>query len=191
MNTQTIYIKHMCCQRCIEAVQTELTSLGLKVKNVELGEASFTEPSKIKVDSIANALKKRGFELIKSEDELLVETIKTAVIDLIHYSDNVGNDKKIHLQEFLEQKIKKSYSRIQKVFSLHTNMTIEKYIILQRLEKVKEKIEESNLNLSEIAYAMGYKTLQHLSAQFKKITGVTMMEYKKAKKTDRKAFDEI
>ena len=190
MKTQTIHIKNMCCQRCIEAVQTELSGLGLKVEEVKLGEVSFAENSRIKLSEIESILQKRGFELIVSQEARIVETVKIILIEMVHQS-KVNHDYKIHLPEFLEQILKKPYRSIYKLFLSHTKLTVEKYFILQRIEKVKELIEQDEFNFSEIAEIAGFKTLQHLSAQFKKITGMNMIEYKKSESKNSKKIDEI
>jgi AraC family transcriptional regulator len=191
MTTKTIYIKNMCCQRCIEAVQVELVSFQLKIVEIKLGEATFVEHSNLEMNVIANALHNRGFELIISEETRLVEAVKTNLIELIHQS-KLYQDYKIHLPEFIEEKLKKPYRYIHKLFLEHTKLTIEKYTILQRIEKVKALIEEeNNLNFSEIGHLAGYKTQQHLSSQFKKITGMSMYDYKNSKNKNRKPINEI
>ena len=98
----------MCCQRCIEAVQEELVSLGLKVEEIKLGEATFVEKKSLKINVLSEALHDRGFELILSEDIRLVEAVKTTLIELIHQSKKYQDDK-IHLTEFIEEKLKKPY----------------------------------------------------------------------------------
>ncbi len=190
MKKETIYIKNMCCQRCVEAVHQELSLLGLKVETVKLGEATFAEFVSVSRGTISDSLKKRGFELIVSEDDRIVEAVKTAIIELIHQPKN-NIDFKIHLSEYLEEKIKKSYRYIHKLFLEQSQLTIEKYAILQRIEKVKELIEENRFNFSEIAHMVGYKTQQHLSAQFKKTTGMSMLKYKNSKDENRKGLDKI
>lgn len=190
MKKETIYIKNMCCQRCIEAVQQELSSLGLKVETVKLGEAIFNELVSVSIDTISDSLKKRGFELIVSEGNRIVEAVKIAIIELIHQTKN-NIDFKIQLSEYLEEKIKKPYRYIHKLFLEHSQLTIEKYAILQRIEKVKELIEEGRFSFSEIAHITGYKTQQHLSAQFKKNIGMNMIDYKNSKTKNRKGIDQV
>ena len=180
----------MCCQRCIEAVQMELTALDLKVEKIKLGEATFFLPTKIEMSTISDVLHKRGFELIVSEESRIVEAVKTTLIELIH-QPKVYTDYKIHLPEFLEEKIKIPYRTIYKLFLEHTKITIEKYSILQRIEKVKLLIEENSLNFSEIGVLTGYKTQQHLSSQFKKITGMSMHDYKNKRNKKRSPINEL
>ena len=180
----------MCCQRCIEAVEHELVSLGLKVKNVSLGKAVFAESPDVASSAIEKSLKKRGFELIISEEEQLVEVIKIAVITLIHNPDKGDKGQNMHLSSFIEEQTSKPYRQLNKLFSKHAGLTIEKYAILQRIEKVKELIQENKYNFSEIADLIGYKTQQHLSGQFKRITGMSMQTFK-SKGGKRKHIDVI
>lgn len=190
MGVTTINIKSMCCQRCIEAVETTLGALGLKVKEVRLGTATFFESKDIAEDAISDALKKRGFEIIISEEIRLTEAIKIAVIELIHHSSEETQSVKA-LSAVLERKILKPFRLLNKVFVNNTQVTIQKYTIMQRLEKVKELIEEGNHNFSEIADLVGYKTPQHLSGQFKKNVGMSMLDYKISKAKQRKPIDKI
>ncbi len=180
----------MCCQRCIEAVETALVSLGLDIKSVLLGVATFDNPNKVLDEQVRQALSKKGFEIIVSEDERLAEEIKIALIELVHHSENVEHSNNT-LPAFLEKRTFKPFRLLNKVFLKQTSITIQKYAILQRIEKVKALIEEDKSNFSEIAYAAGYKTPQHLSAQFKKIVGVSMLEYKMKNIRQRIPIDKI
>lgn len=190
MGLQTLHIKYMCCQRCIEAVEATLTSLGLNIKSVQLGMAVFYNPNKVLDEHVKLALSKKGFEIIVSEEDRLTEEIKIAVIEVVHHSKNTDYNNKT-LPAFLEKRTFKPFRLLNKVFLERTNMTIQKYAILQRIEKVKSLIEEDKANFSEIAYAAGYKTPQHLSAQFKKVVGVSMLEYKMKNMQQRVPIDKI
>jgi AraC family transcriptional regulator len=180
----------MCCQRCIDAVWQVLTTIGLEVNSVQLGEATFAN-SKVPEQLIISALKDRGFEIIIYEEERIVESIKIAVIEIIHHSSNDNRNNKDNIPIYLEKKILNPYRFLNKIFLKHTNLTIQRYTTLQRIEKVKALIEEHNCNFSEIADLTGYKTAQHLSGQFKKIVGVSMLEYKAKNIKQRKSIDEI
>ncbi len=190
MKLKTIHIRHMCCQRCVEAVEQTLKSLGLSVKDVQLGIATFTEKRKVTMEHIADALQKRGFEVIVSEDERLTEAVKIAVIEAIHHSQ-VDEKEITAIPGLLENITLKSFKVLNKIFLKQTGLTIQKYITLQRIERVKEFIQEGNLNFSQIADITGYKTPQHLSSQFKKVIGVTMLEYKQKTPANRKPIDQI
>lgn len=180
----------MCCQRCIEAVSDELSSLGLKINSVKLGIANYESLGKITLSRIETALVKRGFEVVKEEEEILFEKIKTVTIDLVHKLPEMGKSNFI-FSTYLENTIKIPYRALSKIFSAHHTLTIEKYFILLKLEKVKDLIENSNQNFSEIAYLMGYKSHQHLSTQFKQETKISMRDYKVSQKKNRKLIDTI
>ncbi|MGQ0827967.1 MAG: helix-turn-helix domain-containing protein [Bacteroidota bacterium] len=188
MGQTTIHIKHMCCSRCIATVTQELVALGLEVNSVKLGEAIYTESSKVKTDLIGNKLKAHGFEIITGGEEQLVELIKTTIIELIHHSETLQG---LSYSEYLVKKIRKPYRYLSRIFSTHKKTTIEKYIILQKIERAKELIEYGELTFSEIAYQLGYKNLQHLSTRFKAVTGISMTSYKEGKNENRKFIDEI
>ena len=180
----------MCCQRCVEAVTQELNNLGLKIISVELGTAKFTDFQNVKQNIIENALNKRGFILVKDEEEILVENIKSSILDVVHHLSD-ADKKNFSLSVYLEQKTKTPYRNLLKVFTKHKGFTIEKYFILQKIEKTKELIEQTKLNFSEIADVLGYKSLQHLSTQFKQITGMTMLKYKQSKAKERTFIDKL
>lgn len=190
---KTIRIKNMCCGRCIIVVTDVLKGLGLQLESVKLGEATFHEVPiigyKDRSAFIDKALKEKGFELIVDEQEVLMETIKITVIENIN---NLHRDhRESDLIKLLEKNTHKTYRQLNTIFVQHKKMTIDKYIILQRIEKVKSLIDEGILNFSEIADAMGYKAPQHLSGQFKRVTGITMNGYKTSKNKNRKHIDEI
>ena len=180
----------MCCDRCIEAVQDVLSSFHLQVKKITLGEANFTDNGTVSLAKLEEALKKRGFGLLSSEEERIVEKVRTTVIDMVHHSP-AARGKKISISQELEEKIRKPYRYIQRVFSERQGISIEKYVIAQRIEKVKQIIGETNSNFSEIAVLLGYRSLAHLSSQFKKISGMSMLQFRKTHCTDRKAIDKL
>lgn len=190
MKTQTIHIRNMCCQRCIDVVLDELKSLGLKVNSVKLGTANYASSGKVTVSQIEATLGKRGFALIRDEEVMLVEKIKTKILDLVHrFTDMEKSD--FVLAAYLEEQIGVPYRSLKQIFSQRKNLTIEKYFILLKIEKIKDMVENSNLLFSEIAYSMGYNSHQHLSAQFKKETGMTMHDYKKSRRKKRKLLETI
>lgn len=180
----------MVSPRCISTVETELKALGLKVTEVVLGKATYIDSKKIRTERISNSLKKHGFELIVDSAEKTVELIKTVIIELIHYSHSIENKGKQSNSQYISEKIGRSYSYLSKVFSRHKKITLEKYIILQRTERVKELIEYGEKSFSEIAYMVGYKNPTYLANQFKKIVGMSMGDYKR-KRSNRKSLDAI
>lgn len=192
MKKNVIHIKNMVCQRCISAVVNELSFFGLKIEEVVLGRATYIESPSVTLEMIAEAMKKHGFELIKESEEKLVELIKTSIIQLVHCVPEANGitSQNISPSQYLSKKTGKSYSYLSRLFSRHTKYTIEKYTILQRIEKAKELIEYGDLSFSEISYTLGYKSPTHLANQFREITGMSMGKYKENPEI-RKPLDRI
>ncbi len=180
----------MVCNRCIRVVTEELTNLGLHLKTVELGEAVVEdEPDDDKLKEIDKVLKENGFELIDDRKGQLIDHIKTVIIELIHYRKEM--DEHINFSDFISKEVGYDYSYLSNLFSSVEGTTIEKYIIHQKIEKAKELLVYDELTLSEIAWQMGYSSVQHLSRQFKKVTGLTPSHFKKVKENRRKPLDEV
>ncbi|SRR5258705_7335751 len=190
MKTTTIHLRNMCCQRCIEAVTNELQSLGLNVSSVKLGIAHYSGGEKNSNQKIETALQKRGFILLSDEEEILVEKIKTATMHLVHHLPEMEKTDFL-LSSYLEEQTKVSYRTLSRVFSKHKDIRLEKYFILLKTEKIKDLIENSGFHFSEIADMMGYKSHQHLSAQFRQVTGMTMHDYEKSRKKKRIYVDKL
>ena len=189
MKNTTIYIKNMICHRCIKSVKEDLTNLGLTVSSVKLGQARFDDTPHISLSQIKSTLRKNGFDLIETTEEKLVEEIKRTIIDLIQNNTQALHE--INFTTYLAEKTKRPYRLLSSTFSSAKKMTIEHYIILVKIEKAKELIEYGEMNLSQIANHLGYKTVQHLSSQFRTITGRSAANYQKQKNKIRKGFDEI
>ncbi|NOZ04177.1 MAG: helix-turn-helix transcriptional regulator [FCB group bacterium] len=180
----------MVCDRCIRVVKEELEELGLIINDIQLGtvRVANTERS-LDYDAIAKVLSENGFELLIGRRARLVEKIKTAIIELIH-SDELEN-MNINLSGYITEKVGKDYPYLSNLFSSIESITIEKYFILQKIERVKELLVYDELSLSEIAYRLGYSSVQHLSNQFKKITGLTPSYFKTLKKIKRSSLDKV
>ena len=129
-----------------------------------------------------------GFEIIRDKEKMLVEQIKHAVIDLVH---NSTYNAMVRKSDYLVERFGMSYPYISTLFSKHENVTLEKFTILHKIEKVKELIEYGELTLSEIAYMMGYSSVQYLSTQFKLVTGISVTEYKGARANLRSGVDRL
>lgn len=184
-----LYIKNMVCDRCIMAVRRELDKEGLDYKNIQLGEVELaTEPSNQQLENLQRSLSSIGFELLDDRKARIVEKIKNIIIDLIHRSEDELNMK---LSAVLEEKLHMDYHYLTTLFTSVEGVTIEKFTILQRVEKVKELLKYGELNLSEIAYQMGYSSVQHLSQQFKKVTGSTPSQFRELKENNRKPLDKV
>ena len=185
-----LYVKNMVCDRCIMIVKQQLESSGLKVNAISLGKIEVEPaPNENKLQDLAGSLQALGFELIDKEKDQLVEQIKTKVIDLIHYSDL--NALTQSLTQLIADQLNKDYAYLSRQFSESEGLTIEKYIIQQKIEKVKELLEYGELNLNEIAYKVGYSSSAHLSTQFKSITGLTPSRYKTTALNSRKPLDKV
>jgi AraC-like DNA-binding protein len=171
-------------------VREELKKLGLEPTQVVLGEAEIRdELTSDKKAILKESLASLGFELLDDKKATLVEKIKNAIIEIIHYGEDLDNRLKISKQ--IEKKIGVDYHSLSTLFSETEGTTIEKYTILQRIEKVKELLVYNELSLSEIAFKTGYSSVQHLSTQFKKVTGLTPSHFKQIKDNKRKPLDEV
>ena len=177
----------MVCDRCILTVKSILDRLSLPYHNVTLGEVELTRrPNKEELKTFDSELKKVGFELIESRINKIIEDIKHRVLEYI----NLGMDaQEIKLSVFITEKITYDYSYLSDLFSSVEGKTIEQYFIVERIEKVKELLVYDQLSLTEISYQTGFSSVHHLSAQFKKVTGLTPSHFKKVGAAKRQALD--
>lgn len=190
MEKLDLHIKNMVCDRCEMVIETALKALGLEVKEVQLGRAVvIREGHHPTLKEIEKELQRFNFDLLKDDDAIMSENVKTALINWID-SGEVETTKE-SLSEYISGKLNRSYAGISRTFSRHEEHTIEKYFIRLKVEKAKERVDYGKLSFSEIAYSLGYKNLQHLSRQFKDITGMSMSEYQKLKAPGRKSLDQI
>lgn len=170
----------MVCDRCKMVIRSQLQDLNLKPLTVELGEVDFgdyeLDPNQIK--AIKEKVEPLGFELIDDKKSRLIEAIKTSIIELVHRQEEFIQ---IKLSEYLQSKLHYDYNYISYLFSSIEGITIEQYLIHQKIEKVKELLVYDELTLSEIAYQLSYSSVAHLSTQFKKVTGLTPSYFKKLK----------
>lgn len=183
----SLHLKGMVCNCCIHVVKELLESKGIKIMHIKLGEIVFQHYNiDFSLSDIENILENKGFEVVRGKEKILVNDIKTAVIELIHQA-NYSNSL-IRNSDYLVDKLGYSYSHLTNVFSKYAGTTLEKFIILHKIEKVKELIEYGELSLSEIADMMGYSSGQYLSNQFKSVVGLSISEYKRNEST-RKSLD--
>ncbi|RZK81936.1 MAG: AraC family transcriptional regulator [Pedobacter sp.] len=185
-----LYVKNMVCDRCIMIVKQQVEHIGLNVTDISLGKVSIQpEPSATQLQSLSSAFQLLGFELIDKEKDQLVEQIKNEVINLVHYSDlSEINQSLVHM---VADRLNKDQAYISRQFSSNEGVTIEKYIISQKIEKVKELLEYGDLNLNEIASKMGYSSSAHLSAQFKSVTGLSPTNYRSSSTQQRSPLDQL
>ena len=183
-------IKNMVCPRCSKVVKEELDKLGCTTTIERLGLAR-VEYSEIPPDmyEISQILEKNGFELLVNKNAEIIDNIKTLIIDLI-YQDRLEN-MNTNLSDYLVQKLKHDYSFLSTLFSSVESITIEKYFIFQKIERVKELLIYDELTLSEIAYRLGYRNVQYLSNQFKKVTGMSPSQFKSLRGRKRNSIDKI
>lgn len=186
-----IYIKNMVCDRCIRVVKEELSSAGFTVGRIDLGEAEILSSlEKNNLEEIKNILSKNGFALIENSYAKTIEAIKRSVIKFVQV-DQRENHRTMNYSALLSQELQKDYHSLSLLFSSVENITIEKYIILQRIERAKELIKYGNENLTEVSEQLGYSSVQHLSTQFKNITGLTPSEFKQQTSIVRLPLDKV
>jgi AraC-like DNA-binding protein len=190
MNENLIYIKNMVCDRCIMSVKQILDKLEIPWSCVELGRAGIeTDIENIDFELLDKELRAIGFELIRDKNQLLAEKVKNLIVDFIHHND--GAKLKINFSDYLSGEIGKDYSYLSAVFSKNEGITIEKFIILQKTERVKELISYNEHNFSEIAFKVNYSSVAHLSKQFKSVTGMTLSQYKATRLKQRNRLDKV
>ncbi len=191
MEETVLHIKNMVCPRCIKVVREELQKLGYEVLHIELGQVKLAQSkSGLDVEAIKDVLSKEGFELIEDTKAKLIDSIKTEIISLIQkYKDE--DLEKLNFSKHLSKTFHKDYNYLSSLFSKTEGITIEHFIILQKIEKAKELLKYGELTLSEIAYRLGYSSVQHLSRQFKQVTGLTASEFKNNMKLPRKFIDSV
>ncbi|MDA3906900.1 MAG: AraC family transcriptional regulator [Bacteroidales bacterium] len=186
---QKLLIKNMVCPRCIEAVRTTLIELNLDFLDIKLGEVWLkSKLQEAEQEELKAKLKALGFELLDDAKKQLIERIKNSLIKLIHHSDS---ELHINYSLFLSEEMDRDYRYLSSLFSAFTGMTIEKYIIQLKVEKIKEYVFYDELSISEIAYKMHYSSPAHLSRQFKQVCGLSPKEYKKQMANQRKSLDLI
>ena len=179
----------MVCLRCKMVVKEELTKLGYHYISVELGEAEVIESvSDQQNELIRLALLKSGLELMDDKKSILIQKIKNVIVELVHYSEEPLT---INFSEYLSKKLNYDYTYLANLFSEVQGTTIEKFLIAHKIERVKELLVYNELNLTEIAYQMHYSSVAHLSAQFKKVTGLTPSHFKQLKNKRRSMPDEM
>jgi len=179
----------MVCDRCIMVVQSELEKLELNLLSVELGEVEISDIlSDEQVKLVAARLEAFGFSILANKESRTVEKIKTLIIDLIRKK---GNYLKTNLSDYLVQHIHQDYGSLSSLFSEVEGVTVEKYFINQKIERVKELLVYDELTLSEIAHQLHYSSVAHLSSQFKKVAELTPSDFKKLKTKRRRTLDSL
>ena len=186
----TLHIKNMVCDRCKRVVREELERIGLKVERVTLGEVDVIQPIEpVGRERISEVLEASGFALLEDRRARMVERIKAGIIQAVRRDadeDPLG----MKFSDYLASHLHMDYNYLSSIFSASEGITIEQYIIQLKIERAKELIQDGDLNLSEIAYKLGYKSVQHLSGQFRKVTGMTASRYRQ-ENSDRRPLDKV
>jgi len=176
----------MVSQRCKMLVKEELNKLGLQFIVVDLGAVEIMGDLTLEQHDVLKAnLLLSGLELLDDKKAILIEKIINVIVQMIHYSDEVPKE---NYSDFISEKLNYDYTYLSNIFSEVKGITIQQFIIIHKIERVKELLLYDELNLSEISYKMNYSSVAHLSNQFKKITGLTPSYYKKLK---RKRLDNL
>ncbi len=184
-----LHIKNMVCNRCILVVKNELEKLHLDFEEIQLGQVSLKKAiSAEDKNKLGIALTDLGFELIDNKKSQIIEQIKTIIINHVHHNNEA---EKYNLSEILSSELHHDYSYLSNLFSDVEGITIEKYFIAQKIEKVKELLVYDELSLAEIAEQLNYSSVAYLSSQFKKVTGLTPSHFKKIGQDKRKPLDQL
>ncbi|HEY5392238.1 MAG TPA: AraC family transcriptional regulator [Hanamia sp.] len=184
-----LYIKNMVSIRCKMVVKAELEKLNMGYRNLELGEVELEE---IITDqqraALRTALLSSGLVVMDDKRSILVEKIKTLIIEMIHYSDELPE---VNYSVYISEKLHLNYTYLANLFAEVKGTTIEHFIIMHKIERVKELIIYDELNLTEIASLLQYSSISHSSKQFKKITGLTPSHFKKLKYKRRNPLEDL
>jgi AraC family transcriptional regulator len=179
-------LSNMLSDCCLKLLHIELDRMGVEVRKSKLGDISIAwNPEITAQEKIESLFKSLGFGILNDKESVLIEELKRVVIELVHHTTF---NAMVRNSDFIVSRFDKSYQYLSTLFSRHENITLEKYIILQRIEKVKELIQTDELSLSEIAYMMGYSSVQYLSTQFKQITGYSVTDYKALPEKERRGI---
>ena len=184
-----LYVKYMVSQRCKMVVKEELEKLGLRHTVVDPGMVETRDDlTPEQREQLKAALLRSGLELMEDHRAILIEKIKNVIIEMIHYSDELPN---VNYSDYISEKVGYDYTYLSNMFSEVKGITIQHFIIMHKIEKVKELLLYDELNLTEISYRLHYSSVAHLSNQFKKITGLTPSYYKKLKKKRRGNLEDL
>ena len=184
-----LYIKYMVSLRCKMFVKEELHNLGLNDANVELGKVELqNDITEEQLETFRNNLAKSGLELLDDKKNILVEKIKNVIIEMIHQAEDTPD---VNDSEYISKKLGYDYTYLSNTFSEVKGITIQKFIILNKIEKAKELLLYDEDSLTEIAYKLNYSSVAHLSNQFKKVTGFTPSFFKQMKLKREKNLENL
>lgn len=179
----------MVSNRCKLAVRDELKKLGLHFIVVDLGEVEIMEElTDENHELLKNGLLELGLELMDDKKAILIERIKNIIVEMVHHSEEVV---KVNFSDYLSEKLHHNYTYLASLFSEVQGTTIEQFVILHKIERIKELIIYDELNITEIAWKMNYSSVAHLSTQFKKVTGLSPTHFKQLKGKRRSPIEEL
>ncbi len=186
----SIYIKNMVCRRCVLSVEKIMTDSGIGFLDVRLGEIDLSKPlTETQLSDLSARLQAVGFEFLDNQQQILIEKIKNIIVELVYQTDS--DAPKVNLSEVLSRRLLKNYSALTEIFSEVCGSTIEQYFIAQKIERAKELLAYDEMTISEIADALGYSSVAHLSNQFKKMTGLTPSFYKQTGNRKRQFIETL
>jgi AraC family transcriptional regulator len=179
----------MVCPRCVSSVEQIFDRNGIHARQVRLGEVELDQPVDTgTLASIAEDLRQTGFELLDDQKSRQIEQIKQLLIQKVQEG---SIEEHFSISKYITQYVFRDYSSLSKLFSTVEGITIEQFFILQKMEKVKEWLMYNEYSLSDIAFRLGYSSTQHLSSQFRKVTGMTPGAFKKLGADHRKPIDQV
>lgn len=184
-----LYIKYMVSLRCKMLVKDELKKLGVNCMSVELGVAEIQDDlTEEQLETFRENLKKAGLELLDDKKNILVEKIKSVIVEMVHNGSEMPN---VNDSDFISDKLNYDYTYLSNTFSEVKGITIQQYIIMHKIEKVKELLLYDEFTLTEIAYQLNYSSVAHLSNQFKRVTGLTPTYFKQLKKNRHRSLEDL
>lgn len=184
-----LYIKYMVSRRCIMIVKEILREMDLHFIMVDLGVVEIMEElTPVQLEELNNALQESGLELMDDKRAILIESIQSVIIEMIHNEKDLTS---INYSEYISEKLNHNYTYLSNIFSEVKGTTIQQFIILHKIEHIKELIMYDELNMTEISYKMNYSSVAHMSNQFKKITGLTPSHFKLLKDKRRTPIEDI
>ena len=174
-----LFVKNMTTPHAKREIKIILENFGLHVLSMDIGETEIREAiAAAEYFSLKEVLSEKGFDLVADRENILTEKIRNIIIEMVHFSDELPMMK---YSNYISGKLRTNYTYLSKVFSRVRHVTIEHFIILHKIERVKQLLLHSELTLSEIALRLHYSSTAHLSAQFKKVTGLTPSIFKRSK----------
>lgn len=175
-----ILIKGMVCDRCVSVIRKGMEQMGFPVKNISLGKVSLDKPlAQEDIVRVNSFLLDNGFEWMENRHQKMIDQVKKMIADV--FAQNVKYDVKLKFSKLLAESLHMNYDSISELFSAAEGITLERYIITKRIEKVKELLVYTDFTLTEIAYITGFSSVNHLSRQFKEFSGLTPTYFKKIK----------